>query len=117
LINFSITNKQTINSLCDKNAEFYRMGTKSFESLSIIKRIMLSNNKNVARKLHVKFLPEDISSFYMNVVRETVEYREKNKIVRNDFMNLLIQLKNSKSDDAITFNQVAAQCFVFFLAG
>nr|CAD7457129.1 unnamed protein product [Timema tahoe] len=28
------------------------------------------------------------------VVKETVEYREKNNVVRNDFMQLLIQLKN-----------------------
>lgn len=29
-----------------------------------------------------------------NFVKEVVDYREKNKITRNDFMQLLIQLKN-----------------------
>ena len=28
------------------------------------------------------------------MVEETVNYREKNKITRNDFMQLLIQIKN-----------------------
>lgn len=30
----------------------------------------------------------------MNVVKETVEYREKNNVRRNDFLQLLIDLKN-----------------------
>jgi cytochrome P450 family 6 len=30
----------------------------------------------------------------MKMVKESVEYREKNDIKRNDFMQLMIQLKN-----------------------
>jgi hypothetical protein len=30
----------------------------------------------------------------MEMVRETVEYRERNDMKRNDFMQLLIQMKN-----------------------
>lgn len=71
----------------------------------------------MARKLHLKVIPDEISDFYTTVVRDTINYREQNDVVRNDFMNLLIELKNSKADNALTLNQVAAQCFIFFLAG
>jgi len=59
-----------------------------------------------------------------------VEYREKNNIVRNDFMQLLIDLKNNiKNGDngdhgssqhdgkGLTMEEIAAQAFVFFIAG
>jgi cytochrome P450 family 6 len=34
------------------------------------------------------------------MVQETVEYREKNDMKRNDFMQLLIQLKNKGTVDS-----------------
>lgn len=93
------------------------MGTKSFDNMNIVKRIIMSRNRSLARKLHLKVIPDEISDFYTTVVRDTINYREQNDVVRNDFMNLLIELKNSKADNALTLNQVAAQCFIFFLAG
>ncbi|KAJ8941634.1 hypothetical protein NQ318_010660 [Aromia moschata] len=70
----------------------------------------------------------------MKVVKDTVDYREKNNVIRKDFMHLLLQLKNKgeitageevgdvkanhESDQPfLTMNEMAAQCFVFFLAG
>ncbi|CAD7079479.1 unnamed protein product [Hermetia illucens] len=66
----------------------------------------------------------------MGIVRETVDYREKNNIRRNDFMDLLIQLKNHAKIDGDdhesiesqiiekrTFKELAVQAFIFFLGG
>lgn len=67
----------------------------------------------------------------MGVLRENIEYREKNKIHRNDFMDMFIKLKNNESiddepssksiprseDQIVTFKELAAQAFVFFIAG
>lgn len=71
---------------------------------------------------HVKWLPDDVAAFFMKVVLDTVEYREKNNVRRNDFMDLLIDLKNgnqesSDMDKLITLNELAAQAFIFFLGG
>jgi cytochrome P450 family 6 len=72
----------------------------------------------------------DVEKFFLKVVSDTVEYREKNNIFRKDFMHLLIQLKNrgSVTDDdkvtddngkikekALTLNELSAQAFVFSL--
>jgi cytochrome P450 family 6 len=60
-------------------------------------------------------IPKDVSEFLMGVVKDTVKYRELNNYSRPDFIQLLIDLKNS--GDALTVEEIAAQCFVFFLSG
>lgn len=35
-----------------------------------------------------------MSKFFLNAIKETMDYREQNNVRRNDFMDLLIQLKN-----------------------
>jgi cytochrome P450 family 6 len=48
----------------------------------------------LAIALRIPNVPHGISKFFMKVVEETVGYRERNNVTRNDFMQLLIQLKN-----------------------
>ncbi|XP_055852787.1 cytochrome P450 6a8-like [Episyrphus balteatus] len=105
------------NSLKDPNAEFRIAGAKAFAKTRHSKLItgIIFSFPRLARKLGIRFIHEEVHQFYTRVVYETVEYREKNSIKRNDFMNLLIELKNS--EEGLTLNEVAAQSFVFFLAG
>lgn len=77
----------------------------------------------------LKTIEPDVEEFIFSIVRQTIDHREKNNIERNDFMQLLIQLKNQgyvpvdKGDKAegdvrkITINEIAAQVFIFFVAG
>lgn len=113
-------------SLQDPNAKFREMGRKTFEpSIGVLKGFFIRTYTDLARAFHVKLIQPEISDFFLNVVRETIEYREKNNVQRNDFMDLLIKLKNTGDIDGkttgaantITFNEIAAQAFVFFLAG
>ena len=96
------------NSLEDKDSQFYEMGTRIFATpSSFTKRILRTVFKDLAIKLGIKALPDDISNFYLGITKETVEYREKNPHVnRQDFMNLLVQLKKAGE---VTVEQIAAQ--------
>uniref|UniRef100_A0A023EUC2 Putative cytochrome p450 cyp2 subfamily protein n=1 Tax=Aedes albopictus TaxID=7160 RepID=A0A023EUC2_AEDAL len=114
------------NSLNDPDVEFRKMGNKMFELPSgrIFKFFFISTFKNLARKARMKSVPEDVSEFFFNVVRETIDYREKSHVQRNDFMNLLMQLMEKGelegSDEKVgtlSMNEVVAQAFVFFLGG
>ncbi|XP_058453557.1 cytochrome P450 6A1-like [Malaya genurostris] len=115
------------NSLHDPDAEFRRMGKKifSFGTWKLILIILAQQFRNIARALHFAAIDKEVSRFFMGAVKDTVEYREKNNVERNDFMNLLIKLKNaeqSKGDldsnlGALSIEEVAAQSFVFFIAG
>lgn len=97
--------------------------SKSMEKprLSVRATFFANHMKTLARILHVKSIRDDVSSFFMNVVKTTIEYREKNAIHRNDFMDLLIKLKTDENggdaSKGLTVNQIAAQSLLFFAAG
>jgi hypothetical protein len=44
--------------------------------------------------LQLRGSESEVSKYFRNMVQDTVNYREKNNIKRNDFMQLLIQIKN-----------------------
>lgn len=114
-------------SLKDPNAEFRVMGRKSIIQQRYNRVIIafMASFVELARKLHLKSIPDDVSEFFMRIVRETVEYRERNNIKRYDFMDMLIDLKNKKLIKSehgeeltnLTLEEIAAQAFVFFNAG
>lgn len=78
--------------------------------------------RDKARALGIRFNDKDVSDFFMHLVRETIDYRKSTGLKRKDFMQLLIDLMKSTDDDAddeekFSFNEIAAQAFVFYLAG
>ncbi|XP_037903223.1 uncharacterized protein LOC119646713 [Hermetia illucens] len=115
------------NSLKDPNSAFRYYGKKIFEDPPLGPALLLLaiQYPDLARKLHVRQMRKEVSDFFLNTVRETIDYREKNNVKRNDFMNFLIQLKNGESIDdesasqtsKLTLEEVAAQAFLFFAAG
>lgn len=114
------------NTLKDIDSDFYRYGTMAMTKPRHDPRInfLLTDWKRTARFFGIKMIRDEVSSFFMNVIRSTIDYRETNKIRRNDFMDLLIQMKTddvdideSKNGSQLTVNQIAAQAFLFFAAG
>lgn len=104
----------------DQNSKFREMGRKMiiFPKSKALKLIFASTFQEQARMLGVRWNDSDVSDFFMNVVKETIEYRQTSNIRRNDFMQLLIDmLKTEDKQDGLDFNEVAAQAFVFFFAG
>lgn len=47
------------------------------------------------KMLKLKSVDDDVESFMLNVVRDTLTYREKNNVIRKDLMQLMIQLRNT----------------------
>ncbi|KAJ8951744.1 hypothetical protein NQ318_012595 [Aromia moschata] len=125
------------NSLKNPDSEFRRFGNKVFAldiTMKIKHLISMVMPKIVLDFVGFRMLSKDVESFFMKVIRDTIDYREKNNVYRKDFMHLMLQLKNRGhvADDAsimdtegndekkqphLTFNEFAAQCFVFFVAG
>ncbi|XP_060535574.1 uncharacterized protein LOC132707668 [Cylas formicarius] len=116
------------NCLTEQDAPFRYHGKKIFESRPLKALLEQFVNWNVLAALGFRFFPEDSTKFFLDVVNDTIEYREKNNIQKNDFVHLLLQLKNKgKLDDGgdltktsqgtLTYEDVASSMFVFYLAG
>lgn len=107
------------NSFKEKDAEFRKYGKLIFYANAwiIIKFLFGTSFPELARKLGVDPSNKEVKVFFNKVVKDTVEYRENNNYRRNDFMQLLIDLKNSENGNGLTLEELAAQAFVFFLAG
>ncbi|XP_011192513.1 cytochrome P450 6a22-like [Zeugodacus cucurbitae] len=113
------------NSLKDPNVVFRRIGHRIFypRYLSIRLRTFMVTYPAIYKFLklfNIKETPKDVEAFILQLVRDTVRLREEQNIQRNDFLNLLIELKNSKDLKGLPpmgIEEMAAQVFVFFAAG
>ena len=106
------------NTFKEENSPFREYGRKALQvqPLLMLRLVFAMLCPNVAKRLGVTAVPKDVSGFFMKVVKDTIHYRETNKVSRNDFLQILIDLKNQDSN-ALTIEEAAAQCFVFFLGG
>lgn len=105
------------NTLNDKDAIFREMGRQVFEEprRSMGAQLLVSQMKELANFFGVKQLPDKPAEFFLNIVKETLAYRQSNKTERKDFMHLLIDLKNNPNPElgTLTDNEIAAQGKLF----
>jgi len=108
--------------LNERASRFRQMGRRmiNFPKSKALKLIIASTFQRQAHRLGIRWNDKDVTAFFTNVVRETIHYRETSGERRQDFMQLLIDLKTSDGDgssSSLTFDEIAAQAFVFFFAG
>ncbi|KAJ4448796.1 hypothetical protein ANN_00187 [Periplaneta americana] len=83
------------NSLKNPHSKFREMGEKIIApgSWTNMHRLFRYTSPALLKYFNIKSFSDEVTGFFVNVVKETLEYREKNNIERKDFLNLLIQLK------------------------
>lgn len=83
-----------MNSLSEKESEFRRIGRNIFATnLTNILKIRLLQSMPLLHSLFCNILSDEETEMFMRITKETIEYREKNNIVRPDFMNILLELR------------------------
>ncbi|KAL5280353.1 CYP3A4.2 family protein [Megaselia abdita] len=124
-----------IDSFKEPNNEFRMAGRTSnkpnfLENLRGAALFLFPQLERVFKLLNIK---GETQEFMKKVVKETVEFREKNNVVRKDLMQMLIQLRNSgkinEEDDnwkfqtvsedlkSMSMEKLSGQGFLFFAAG
>lgn len=105
------------NCLDNPNTEFRKHGKMFFKvdtPASAIKWLFVNSFQKLSRKIGLMLNPKDAADFFLKVFSETINYREKNNFKRNDFVELLLQLKQK---GMLTLNEIAAEGFIFYLGG
>uniref|UniRef100_A0A1I8PTZ9 Cytochrome P450 n=1 Tax=Stomoxys calcitrans TaxID=35570 RepID=A0A1I8PTZ9_STOCA len=121
-----------IESNCLQNPQevFRKMGKSVFTDKrhnAAVEQFIVTNPR-IARKLNFKLFKDDLTKYFLDMVRQTMDYRLKNNIKRKDFMDLLMELKAENEELAkagkgidlshgLTLEQITAQVFSFLIAG
>lgn len=126
-----------ITSSCAFGMESKTMKNEHPEFVSVFRRVFgeegvglayfffLMQFKKLALFLNLRQFDKDVIAFFSDIVSGAIKYREDNNVARSDYLNMLIQLKNTGSIDGeklsesrkLTMDQCVSQAFVFFLGG
>ncbi|TGZ56270.1 Catalase [Temnothorax longispinosus] len=121
------------NCIEDPNNEYRKHEKKIFE-MNTIWIALFWFTPNIMELFSIPITPQSVTSFFMNLFRENVEYRQAHNIIRHDFMDLLIQLidkgyvdpenstnttttETTSSINKLTMEEATAQSYIFFIAG
>lgn len=83
-------------ALQNPNSEFREMGRKMLDNSGFfqsLKTFIIFSMPSVATFFKIPFTLHEVEKWSRSLVKSTLEYREKNKVKRNDFLDLLIQLR------------------------
>lgn len=81
----------------------------------LMKIMFMNANPDISPKLGLTLNDRATINFFSDMVKQTIAHRKKNNVMRNDYLQLLIQLK--ESDRSMSTDEIIANCFMFFLAG
>lgn len=121
-----------VDSIRDPTVYFRKMGiAMARPSLKInITYMLLYMAPKIVSLLKLQLTEDDIREFMIEIVTRTLKFREKNKISRQDYMQILLQMRNLSSEiknedideftkhlNHLSIEECAAQFFLFFYIG
>jgi len=104
------------NCLNDSSSKFRKHGKEivDLSVLDLLKFFFKSSFPSFARSLHLTANKGSVIKFFYKTFIDSLEERERSELIRKDFMQILIDLKKTAG---LTNSELAAESFLFFLAG
>nr|CAD7204547.1 unnamed protein product [Timema douglasi] len=84
----------------DSEAEFRKVGRKFLQPsfLKIVQQLFLLLAPRIASLLHFKVVSLEVTEFFRKMTADATSYRRKEMLRKNDFLELLIQLKEKHEE-------------------
>lgn len=104
-----------VNTLNNPESEFAKMVGLIFnaEWWKLFKLALEEGLQNPGNFIKIATENKIITKYFTELVVNTVEYRDKNNVSRDDFLNMLMQMRSS----GMGMPEIVAQCFLIFTAG
>ncbi|XP_025193144.1 probable cytochrome P450 6a13 [Melanaphis sacchari] len=115
-----------LNVINDDKSEFCKYTQMLFKhSLKqVFGQMCLMINPALLKALKLKEFPKEINDYFKKIIKETITYREENKIIRNDLVQIIMQARkdlifntNLSENEKCTDVHVSANAFGLFMAG
>nr|QTM97433.1 Cytochrome P450 [Sitophilus oryzae] len=113
-----------VDSLGDKNNEFFRMGKEISEIkfTALIKILIMQLSLKLYRFLNLAMFRKEVNQFFTSLIEDTIRTREEKNIYRPDMLQNLIEARKqnpgtSKAARNFTNEDITAQAVIFFFAG
>ncbi|KAK9501869.1 hypothetical protein O3M35_012514 [Rhynocoris fuscipes] len=86
-------------NLSEPDNEFRKMGKKSLEPSRVKMLIFAILNclPKLGKLLGLSLNDSDVGEYFCKIIRDTINYRKKNGVVRNDFLQMFMTLKDKGS--------------------
>lgn len=105
------------NTLNETTTKLREMAKKAMQPyLTFPSNILTIAYPNLARKIGIRKHSKDVSDFFVDIVAQTIRYRQQTGERRNDYMQLLIDLGLSIQEIAALAFDLLSAVSVFFLA-
>lgn len=97
-----------IDSITDIDNDFCKMIKEIFKSdlLMLLRYRIQMNFPKLYNELGFIFRNSRQISFFLNIIKKTMEYRMENNIVRQDFINALMELKRNPEKISDEFGMI-----------
>lgn len=111
-----------MNAMADEESEFRKMGKDVFSmnTFKIIKFRIREGAPWLYELLAPIMRDNIVTNFFMKIMKDTVEYRRKNNVIKHDFIDQIMELQDHPDkipEVELTDSLLTSQLFVFFLAG
>uniref|UniRef100_A0A6V7M137 Cytochrome P450 n=1 Tax=Bracon brevicornis TaxID=1563983 RepID=A0A6V7M137_9HYME len=110
-----------VDSMRNPNNDFYILGRKAttFTGFVFLKFFIVRRFPALAKLLGLKLIDQKVQDFFNELIKNTVETRDREGITRPDMIQLMMEARNNKSGEGpnLTIQEMTAQAFIFFFGG
>ncbi|XP_025263906.1 cytochrome P450 9e2-like [Camponotus floridanus] len=110
----------SVDSMRNPTNEFYVYGkdATTFTTLRTIKIYFMRSMPIITKILGITFVSNRIRYFFKDLMRNTIDTRDKQNIVRPDMLQLMMESRGKRGPGKeLTIEDMTSQAFIFFFGG